>query len=92
MATELSTPTVTPAQHELSSYWTLWAQIQAPQAKGGKPSRPTLGPIFDFNTVEDFWTVYNSLKPPSELTVRMFSLILLSFEPYFFISSPLYPF
>lgn len=50
--------------HELSSYWTLWTHVVA---NVKKKSRASLGPVFDFNTVEDFWGVYNSLKLPREL-------------------------
>ena len=56
--------------HELSSYWTFWSQIVPVNPK--PKMKANLGPIFDFNSVEDFWAVYNSLKAPHEVTTRMF--------------------
>ncbi|BDA46266.1 Eukaryotic translation initiation factor 4E-1 [Coccomyxa sp. Obi] len=55
-------------KHDLEHKWTLWFD----NPKGSqKPSTwgQTLRAVYTFGTVEDFWCLYNNIKPPSWLTV-----------------------
>mmetsp|Transcript_4935 Transcript_4935/g.14213 ORF Transcript_4935/g.14213 Transcript_4935/m.14213 type:complete len:211 (-) Transcript_4935:196-828(-) len=55
-----------PTTHPLEHKWTLWFDnpkgSQRPQTWGD-----TLKPVYTFDSVEDFWRLYNNIKPPSWL-------------------------
>lgn len=56
-----------PTQTYLESPWTLWLVN-----KMGTPNKTWLDcihPIATFSTIQQFWGMYNTLKPPSELPV-----------------------
>eukprot|EP00252_Welwitschia_mirabilis_P002384 TRINITY_DN12319_c0_g1_i1.p1 TRINITY_DN12319_c0_g1~~TRINITY_DN12319_c0_g1_i1.p1 ORF type:complete len:224 (+),score=33.05 TRINITY_DN12319_c0_g1_i1:151-822(+) len=57
-----------PSSHPLEHSWTFWFDSQ-----NGKSKQATWGSsmrkVFTFNTVEDFWRLYNNILPPSKLSV-----------------------
>lgn len=56
----------TPATHPLEHKWTLWFD----NPKGSQRQQTwgdSLKPVYTFDTVEDFWRLYNNIKPPSWL-------------------------
>lgn len=53
-----------PTAHKLSSHWTLWTNATLDSPK------PTLTPLYDFDTVEEFWCIFNSLLLPSKIADR----------------------
>ena len=52
-------------KHLLPHEWTLWCLCDI-QTKG-KAKYPQNTAVYNFNTVEDFWAMYNNLKKPSEI-------------------------
>lgn len=56
-----------PELHELENKWTLWFDNPRNQQRGQASWGDTLKPVYTFETVEDFWRLYNNIKPPSWL-------------------------
>ncbi|CAN8073926.1 unnamed protein product [Agarophyton chilense] len=54
--------------HPLQFKWTLWHDFVTTTKGRGGSYAVNLRPIADFDTVEDFWAVFNSLKEPSQLS------------------------
>jgi len=52
-------------KHPLQHTWTLWYK-DTDQSKSWKEN---LNEIESFDTVEDFWSLYNHIKPPSEINI-----------------------
>eukprot|EP00798_Chlamydomonas_sp_ICE-L_P013087 gene13087-3615_t len=58
--------TVPSEKHKLENKWTLWfdnPQTKQTMNKYGQ----TLRPVLTFDTVEDFWSVYNNIRTPGQL-------------------------
>ncbi|KAF5838073.1 eukaryotic initiation factor [Dunaliella salina] len=65
-AQETSTTPNFDQKHPLENAWTLWfdnPQQKQTTSKFGQ----TLRPVFTFNTVEEFWCLYNNIKTPGQL-------------------------
>jgi translation initiation factor 4E len=52
--------------HPLHNQWTLWYNNPAKKGKDQKPDW-SVKKIIDFETVEDFWRLYNNIAKPSDL-------------------------
>uniref|UniRef100_A0A2Y9D418 eIF-4F 25 kDa subunit n=1 Tax=Pediculus humanus subsp. corporis TaxID=121224 RepID=A0A2Y9D418_PEDHC len=52
-------------KHPLQNTWTLWYYELDKSKSWGDNQRE----IFSFDTIEDFWSLYNNIKRPSELKV-----------------------
>lgn len=52
-------------KHPLQFAWSFWYY----QGIKNQPWKFNLKHVYDFSTIEDFWSVYNHVIPPSELTV-----------------------
>ncbi|XP_003384312.1 PREDICTED: eukaryotic translation initiation factor 4E-like [Amphimedon queenslandica] len=59
-----SVPAVTPERHPLQNKWVLWYLKNDKQ----KEWKDNLRKIICIDTVEDFWSVYNHIKPPSQIS------------------------
>ncbi|XP_052179976.1 eukaryotic translation initiation factor 4E-2 [Diospyros lotus] len=67
-----SMTTAVAERHPLEHSWTFW--FDSPSAKTKQSAKQSdwgssIRPIFTFSTVEDFWSVYNNIRHPSNLTV-----------------------
>lgn len=51
-------------KHQLQCSWTLWYDYPNKKAVSWEDN---LQHVYTFNTVEDFWSVFNHIKPPSAL-------------------------
>lgn len=71
-ATEAGETVITPdpedhsIRHPLQCRWTLWYKGKQDAAGGWGNFKP----VMSFDTVEDFWSLFNNIKPPSTLPVR----------------------
>lgn len=56
-------------KHYLQHEWTMWCLCNPPSHGGGnkKKVQAQNTVVYDFNTVEDFWAMFNSLKKPTEM-------------------------
>ena len=55
-------------KHPLEHSWTLW--FDNPNGKQKQSTwGETLRSVYTFNTIEDFWCLYNNIVPPSRLVV-----------------------
>lgn len=52
-------------KHPLQNTWTLW-YLENDRSKSWEDMQ---NEITSFDTVEDFWSLYNHIKPPSEIKV-----------------------
>ncbi|GBG64239.1 hypothetical protein CBR_g41160 [Chara braunii] len=68
----LSSP-IPAKKHPLYNHWTLWYDAgSSGGGRGGPGGRQaawgsTLRQVYSFGFVEDFWCMYNNIKPPSDL-------------------------
>ncbi|KAI8462580.1 MAG: eukaryotic initiation factor [Monoraphidium minutum] len=53
-------------RHPLECRWTLWFDNPAQKQSMSKFGQG-LRPVYSFDTVEDFWCLYNNIKAPSQL-------------------------
>ncbi|PON54612.1 Translation Initiation factor eIF- 4e [Parasponia andersonii] len=55
-----------PQPHPLEHSWTFW--FDNPSAKSKQVAwGSSIRPIYTFTTVEEFWSIYNNIRPPSNL-------------------------
>lgn len=54
-------------KHKLEHAWTLWFDNPSSGSKQPSTWGQTLRAVYTFSTVEDFWCLYNNIKPPSWL-------------------------
>ncbi|PRQ70142.1 Translation Initiation factor eIF- 4e-like domain-containing protein [Rhodotorula toruloides] len=64
--TVLSSPTDFTVKHPLYSPWTLWFDSASKQDKA-KSWEEALTKVISFQSVEEFWGLYNNIVPPSML-------------------------
>ncbi|BGP42413.1 eukaryotic translation initiation factor 4E [Rhodotorula kratochvilovae] len=64
--TVLSSPADFTVKHPLYSPWTLWFDSASKQDKA-KSWEESLARVISFQSVEDFWGLYNNIVPPSTL-------------------------
>ena len=53
--------------HKLNDSWTFWYLIPNRQSTQAKNWSDFLTPLHDFKSIEDFWAIYNTIKPPAAL-------------------------
>ncbi|XP_009352074.1 eukaryotic translation initiation factor 4E-1 [Pyrus x bretschneideri] len=62
---------IAPQSHPLEHSWTFW--FDNPAAKSAKLKQAdwgsTIRPIYTFSTVEEFWSIYNNIRRPSNLNM-----------------------
>jgi len=71
-------------KHPLKFTWTLWYEYHL--SSRTRPASNQWGenikPVFSFQTVEDFWRLYNNVTPPSALQIGCsYNLFKKSIEP-----------
>lgn len=69
------------AKHPLENSWTMWFDIPTGRQKQSTWGQ-TLRSVYTFDTVEDFWCLYNNIVTPSRLVYGSdFSLFKQGIEP-----------
>jgi translation initiation factor 4E len=53
-------------KHPLQNSWTLWYD-NSTNAKNDQDWEQSLKPVYTFSTVEDFWCMWNNIRPASEI-------------------------
>ena len=56
-------------KHPLEHTWTLWYDNPKGQGQGQATWGQTLRSVYTFNTIEDFWCLYNNVLAPSRLAM-----------------------
>ncbi|KAL4190520.1 hypothetical protein AMTRI_Chr07g76120 [Amborella trichopoda] len=64
-----SIPAPPPSKHRLQHKWTFWFDNPS-KSKQGASWGSSLRPVYSFDTVEDFWCLYDNIFRPSKLQVN----------------------
>lgn len=65
---ETSTPTEEAVErHLLPHKWSLWATCNARNTNSKRPPQRVSAPLYDFDSIEEFWAIYNSILKPNDM-------------------------